>query len=66
LGVDGGGFEFYVAEHNLQKPDVGSVFEHRRGTGVPEQVARSTLAEVGGGGGDFVRGRTCSIPLTTQ
>ncbi len=34
LGVDGGGFEFFVTEKLLDEADVGSAFEHVGGTGV--------------------------------
>ena len=39
LCVDLGGGEFGMAEHGLDKADVGPVFEHQRCHGVPEQVA---------------------------
>ena len=38
-----------MAEHDLKEADVRTVLQHRRGTGVPEQVARSSLAKVRGG-----------------
>jgi len=49
LGVNLGRVELDVAEHDLKEADVRTVLQHRRGTGVPEQVARSSLAKVRGG-----------------
>lgn len=48
LGVDLGGGQFGVAEELLDEADVGSVFEHEGGTGVPQQVAGAAFAECGG------------------
>jgi len=34
LGIDGGGFEFFVTQQLLDVADVRSTFEHVRGAGV--------------------------------
>ena len=39
LGVNGRGVELFVAKQLLDEPDVGSVFQHVRGAGVPQHVA---------------------------
>lgn len=39
LGVNGRGFQFYMAQELLDVPDVGAAFEHVRGAGVPQHVA---------------------------
>ena len=49
LGVDLGGGEVGMAKHGLDEPDVGPAFEHQRRHGVPEQMAGTALAEIGGG-----------------
>lgn len=37
-----------VTEHGLNEADVGATFEHQRGHGVTEEMARAALAEIGG------------------
>ena len=37
-----------MAEHGMDEADVGTTFQHERGHGVPEQVARAPLVELGG------------------
>ena len=37
-----------MAEHDLDKPDVGAVFQHVGGAGVAEQVAGAGLVSAGG------------------
>lgn len=49
LGIDLRGGQLGVAEHGLDEPDVGSVFQHQRRHAMPEQMARAALAEVGSG-----------------
>ena len=39
FGVNGGGVELLVSEQLLDEPDVGPVFQHVRGAGVPQDVA---------------------------
>ena len=48
LGVDLGGAQFGVSPELLDEPGVGSAFQHQRGAGVAQQVARAAFAEVGG------------------
>ena len=38
LGVNGRGLELLVPEQPLDEPDVGSVFQHAHGAGVPQDV----------------------------
>ena len=47
LGVDGGGFELFVAEELLDEPDVGPAFQHVGGAGGANQMAASGAADVG-------------------
>gem|GEM_PF-4619027 len=44
LGVNLGRRELGMTQQLLDKPDVCSAFEHQRGAGVPEQVARAPVA----------------------
>jgi len=37
-----------MAKHLLDEADIGSVFEHQGGTGMPEQMAAPPLSDVGG------------------
>ena len=39
LGVNLGGGQFGVAEQLLDEADVGPVFEHQGGTGVPQRIS---------------------------
>ena len=48
LGVYLGCLEPGVAEHLLDEADVGAVFQHVRGAGVPEEVAGTGLLHAGG------------------
>ena len=48
LGVDGGGFEFFVTEELLDEADVGSAYKHVGGAGVPQEVAGAGASDVGG------------------
>ena len=47
LGVNGGGFELFVAEESLDEPDVGPAFQHVGGAGGANQMATSGAADVG-------------------
>lgn len=48
LGIDLGGVQADMAQQLLDKADVGPVFQHHGGHGVPEQMAGSLFADVGG------------------
>jgi hypothetical protein len=47
LGVDGGGFEFFVAEELLDDADVGPAFEQVGGATVTQEVAAAGSADAG-------------------
>ena len=47
LGVDGGGFEFFVAEELLDDTDVGPAFEQVGGATVAQEVAAAGPADAG-------------------
>ena len=47
FGVNGGRFEFFVAEELLDEADVRTAFEQVRGAGVAEQMAASGTADPG-------------------
>lgn len=47
LGVNGSGFELFVAEELLDEADVGSAFEHVGGAGVADEVAASRAVDLG-------------------
>ena len=44
LGVNLGRAQLGMTQQLLDEPDVGPAFEHQRGAGVPEQVARAPVA----------------------
>jgi len=78
MGIHFRAGEIRVAEHGLDEADVGPVFEHERGHGVPEDVAGSLLADLRGldvaahqagdigrhdGFAQWVRNSVCSVGL---
>ena len=47
LGVDGGGFKFFVTKQLLNVADIRAAFEQVRCAGVPEQMRATLAADVG-------------------
>ena len=47
MGIDLGGGEVGMAEHDLHTAQVGAVFQQMGGKGVPEGMGRDTLADTG-------------------